>query len=102
MTIAQRASALRRRLTLRAAEREAQGGRIDAAFARLSAAAQAPDLETRRAALQAAARLAAQHGRPGESAEHLRNLVRLDDADVGAWWALAQRLEEIGVYGEAA
>lgn len=102
MTIAQRASALRRRLTLRAAEREARGGRIEAAFARLSKAAEASDIETRRAALQAAARLAAQHGRPGESAEHLRNLVRLDDADVGAWWALAQRLEEIGVYGEAA
>ncbi len=101
MNIARRVSAYRRGLIVQAAEREAHQGRVEAAFSRLERAASDKDIETRRLALQTAARLAAAHGRPAESAEHLRSLVRMDDSAIEAWRALAQRLEEIGETPEA-
>lgn len=101
MAIAQQAAALRRRFMLRAADREARRGNVDAALLRLEKAAADKDFNTRRAALQAAADLTHAHGRVAESAEHLRNLVRLDDTAVDAWDRLVARLEANGEVAEA-
>jgi len=101
MNIARRVSAYRLGLIVRTAEREARQGRVEAAFSRLERAAADKDFETRRLALQVAARLAAAHGRNEESAEHLRSLVRMDDSSIEAWRALALCLEDIGETPEA-
>jgi tetratricopeptide (TPR) repeat protein len=101
MAIAQQAAALRRRFMVRAAAREARRGQVDTALLRLEKAAGAKDLATRRAALLAAADLTEAHGRLAETAEHLRNLVRLDDNAVDSWSRLVARLEANGEAAEA-
>src|SRR5687768_11688632 len=101
MAIAQQAAALRRRFMLRAADREARRGKVDAALLRLEKAAGDKDFTTRRVALLSAADLTQTHGRLAESAEHLRNLVRLDDSAVDAWTRLVARLEANGETAEA-
>ena len=85
----------RARLSLREAERRRASGEIDAAVAGFDRAAEL-DRSLRREALDAAASLLIDQGRPADAIVRLQGLVDLDRKDVANWRRLAHALRETG------
>ena len=82
-------------LALREAERHRASGEIDAAVAGFDRAA-ALDRTLRRQALDAAASLLIDQGRPADAIVRLQRLVELDRKDVANWRRLGHALRETG------